>query len=281
MSGRDRRSISRSWWPSTIWPEADAGMSLFAIKLVAIAIILATAIAGSLAAYRTRRSRHAERLFALGSLFGAGVFLGAGLIHMLPDSVDLFAGLYPDLDYPVPYGVAALGLVAVLAVDRAGHHLNTRIRMQDAGAASAMILLLVLSFHSILAGAAIGTEDSSANSIVLLLAVVAHKGSAAFALTTGLLRSPPGRGSIWPLLLLFAAMTPLGILLGSVLQEVLAGPEARLAEGLFDAVAAATFVYVATLEIIGPEFRSAERNGTKLLALTGGLAIMALVALWL
>ena len=45
----------------------------------------------------------------------------------------------------------------------------------EAGAASAMILLVVLSFHSILAGAALGAEDSAANSIVLLLAVVATR----------------------------------------------------------------------------------------------------------
>jgi len=263
-------------------------MSLLAIKAIAILVILLTALLGGLAALRTQQSRHAGRLFALGSLFGAGVFLGAGLIHVLPDSVDLFARLYPKLDYPVPFGIAALGLIAVLAVDRLGHRLQARSPDAggEAGAASAMILLLVLSFHSILAGAALGAEDSAANSIILLLAVVAHKGSAAFALTSGLLRvpvsgEPEARKSIWGLLLIFALMTPLGILLGTGLQELLDGDAARLSEAVFDAFAAATFVYVATLEIIGPEFRSNDRSGSKLGALTAGLAVMALVALWL
>lgn len=236
---------------------------------------------------RTQQSRDADRLFVLGSLFGAGVFLGAGLIHVLPDSVDLFSRLYPKLDYPVPFGIVALGLIAVLAVDRLGHRLQARSRAVDgeAGAASAMILLVVLSCHSILAGAALGAEDA-ANSIVLLLAVVAHKGSAAFALTSGLLRvpvagAPAARKSIWRLLLIFALMTPLGIMLGTGLQELLDGDAARVSEAVFDAFAAATFVYVATLEIIGPEFRSNERSWSKLGALTAGLAVMALVALWL
>ena len=148
-----------------------------------------------------------------------------------------------------------------------------------------MILLVVLSFHSILAGAALGAEDSAANSIVLLMAVVAHKGSAAFALTSGLLRMPAGESgsarSVWSLLFVFALMTPIGIILGTGLQEVLDGDAARVSEAVFDAFAAATFVYVATLEIIGPEFRSNDRSGTKLGALTAGLAVMALVALWL
>ena len=263
-------------------------MTLLAIKAIAILVILLTALLGGLAALRTQQSRHADRLFVLGSLFGAGVFLGAGLIHVLPDSVDLFSRLYPKLDYPVPFGIVALGLIAVLAVDRLGHRLQARSRAVDgeAGAASAMILLVVLSFHSILAGAALGAEDSAANSIVLLLAVVAHKGSAAFALTSGLLRvpvagAPESRKSIWRLLFVFALMTPLGILLGTGLQELLDGDGARVSEAVFDAFAAATFVYVATLEIIGPEFRSDDRNWTKLSALTAGLAVMALVALWL
>lgn len=261
-------------------------MSLLALKAVAILIILLTAILGGLAAMRTRQSRHADRLFALGSLFGAGVFLGAGLIHVLPDSVDLFARLYPGLDYPVPFAIAALGLIAVLAVDRFGHRLQARsaARDGDAGAASALILLFVLSFHSILAGAALGAEDSTANSVVLLLAVVAHKGSAAFALTSGLLRVPSPEGGarpVWGLLMLFALMTPIGILLGTGLQELLDGDAARISEAVFDAFAAATFVYVATLEIIGPEFRANDRSGVKLGALTTGLAVMALVALWL
>ena len=263
-------------------------MGLIEIKLFAILVILLTALLGGLAAVRTRQSRHADRLFALGSLFGAGVFLGAGLIHVLPDSVDLFAHLYPSLDYPVPFGIAALGLIAVLAVDRLGHRLQARARadVADQGAATAMILLVVLSFHSVLAGAALGAEDSAANSIVLLLAVVAHKGSAAFALTSGLLRSRPahapgGQASVWRLLFVFALMTLLGILLGTGLQEILDGDAARVSEAIFDAFAAATFVYVATLEIIGPEFRADERDWTKLGALTAGLSVMALVALWL
>ena len=262
-------------------------MSLLAIKAVAILVILLTALLGGMAAVRTRRSRQADKWFALGSLFGAGVFLGAGLIHVLPDSVDLFAHLYPGLDYPVPFAIAALGLIAVLAVDRLGHLLQARTqdRRHDAGGTSAMILLVVLSFHSILAGAALGAEDSTANSIVLLLAVVAHKGSAAFALMSDLLRTPVGETDaarpVWYLLIVFALMTPLGILLGTGLQEILDGDAARISEAVFDAFAAATFVYVATLEIIGPEFRSNDRNGAKLGALTAGLAIMALVALWL
>ncbi|MBS28253.1 MAG: hypothetical protein CL566_04905 [Alphaproteobacteria bacterium] len=68
-------------------------MSLLAIKLIAVAAIFATAILGCLAAFGTSWSRHAERLFALGSLFGAGVFLGPGLIHVLPDSVAMFGAL--------------------------------------------------------------------------------------------------------------------------------------------------------------------------------------------
>jgi zinc transporter 1/2/3 len=147
--------------------------------------------------------------------------------------------------------------------------------------AAAILLLVVLSFHSILAGAAMGAEDSAANSAVLLLAILAHKGSAAFALTAGLMRGLPAGRTVWPPLLFFACMTPLGILLGAGLQALLTSGGARLAEGLFDALAAATFLYVATLEVIGPEFRKASSDVANLAVLALGVGVMALVALWL
>jgi zinc transporter 1/2/3 len=256
-------------------------MSLFAFKLAAIAAIVVVALAGGFAAVGTRRARNAERLFSLGALFGAGVFLGAGLIHMLPDAVEALNGRFPD--YPVPFALAALGLIAVLAIDRVGHALRAR-RISGAegeGTTGAILLLVVLSFHSILAGAAMGAENSTANSAVLLLAILAHKGSAAFALTTGLLRDRPAGQGVWPLLAVFAAMTPAGILAGAGLQEALSSSSARLAEGLFDAVAAATFLYVATLEVIGPEFRKPGSAAANLAVLSAGLGVMALVAVWL
>ncbi len=252
-------------------------MSLIAIKALAIALILVVAVGGGWTALRARNARHADRLFSLGAIFGGGVFLGAGLIHMLPDAVAQFGDLYPSLDYPVPYALAALGLILILAIDRAGHLMGEHGESRT----SALILLFVLSFHSILAGAAIGAEDSAANSIVLLLAVLAHKGSAAFALTTRILQDGGTARAVWPQLLLFSAMTPLGILLGASLQEMLSGDGARLSEGIFDALAAATFVYVATLEVIGREFGSENRAAGKFPALIAGLGVMALVALWL
>ena len=72
---------------------------------------------------RAWRALDADGLLVLGSLFGAGVFLGAGLILVLPDSVGLFARLYPGIDYPVPFAIVATGLIAVLAVDRLCHWL--------------------------------------------------------------------------------------------------------------------------------------------------------------
>jgi len=73
-------------------------MSLIAIKALAIAVILLVAFGGGLAALRTRDADNAERLFSLGSVFGGGVFLGAGLNHMLPDAVEQFSDLYPAPD---------------------------------------------------------------------------------------------------------------------------------------------------------------------------------------
>ncbi|HMB54851.1 MAG TPA: ZIP family metal transporter [Thermoanaerobaculia bacterium] len=58
---------------------------------------------------------------------------------------------------------------------------------------------------------------------------------------------PRQMGILW----LFVVTTPLGILLGTVASQYADGPTARLLEGIFDGIAAGTFLYVATLEI-GP-----------------------------
>lgn len=49
-------------------------------------------------------------------------------------------------------------------------------------------LLIVLSIHSIIAGMALGTETAIVGAVVILVAILAHKGTEAFALGVSLLR---------------------------------------------------------------------------------------------
>ena len=66
-------------------------MSILLFKIIMAFLIIATALAGGYFAFKIKDSKKSALYFSLGNTFAAGIFLGAGLIHMLPVSLSLFA----------------------------------------------------------------------------------------------------------------------------------------------------------------------------------------------
>jgi zinc transporter 1/2/3 len=252
----------------------------YMVKLIAIEVIFAVGMVGGLAAIGAQRSERREILFSFGSAFAAGIFLGAGLIHLLPDGIEALVGYFSELDFPLGFLIATLGFLLVTYIEMvylAGQHGPDT----DAGPAiTTYALVVILSVHSILEGAALGTEDTLVGSLAIFLAIIAHKGAAAFALGVGFQRSGFDRSRYMRLLLTFASMTPLGIVLGAGLEHLLQGNYGRLFEGIFDCLAAGTFLYIAIIEIIGKEFATKTRSGLKFVVLCVGLGLMVVIALW-
>jgi zinc transporter 1/2/3 len=142
------------------------------------------------------------------------------------------------------------------------------------------LLAIVLSIHSFIAGVALGIESTILGSIILFIAIIAHKGSAAFSLAInmmrgGILKSTHVRG-----ILLFSCMTPIGILLGSGLASAFESNTSDLIEGVFDSLAAGTFIYVSVLDIIEEEFSIPGNEALKFVSIMVGLSLMALLAVW-
>ena len=136
-----------------------------------------------------------------------------------------------------------------------------------------------LSIHSLIAGLTLGIS-SAAGAGVLLIAILAHKGAAGFALgSTFQEAAVPPRTRI-PALLVFVGSTPLGVILGGVAVETF-GEGGGAAEAWFKAIAAGTFLYIATLDIVREEFfPGGTERGRRLLMALLGAGIMALVAVW-
>ena len=86
-----------------------------------------------------------------------------------------------------------------------------------------------------------------------MLGILFHKGSAAFALMVSVHASGADTRRLWTVLTIFVAMTPLGIVLGAVASNLVAGQAALLIEGSFNALAAGTFIYIAILDVINAE----------------------------
>jgi zinc transporter ZupT len=97
-------------------------MYLPLFKLVSIAAIFLTGLVGGLLSLRLSASARSERLFSLGSAFAGGVFLGAGLIHMIPDARQGFLSAFPSYAFPWVSLICACGFLLVLFIERVLFH---------------------------------------------------------------------------------------------------------------------------------------------------------------
>ena len=234
------------------------------------------------------------RLLGWGNALAAGVFLGAGMIHMLPDAAQSWQRL--QVDYPMAFLLAAVAFVLMLLFEHVlpsehAHealHAHSGDRFESLhqhgaatdGRASAYAVLTALSIHAFLAGVALGAQSALDAALVIFVAIMAHKTTAGFALGVSLVRSNLARRtSLW-LLTLFGVATPVGILVGAVVGEALEGRAQQVFEALFLALAAGTFTYVATFDILRDEFPGGGSRLAKWLLVTGGVGLMAALALW-
>ena len=113
-----------------------------------------------------------------------GIFLGAGFIHLLLDAGEVLEGV---VAYPLaPLLAAVVVVVVLLLIDRVLFETSHTSGAAQGGGTTQpiypVVLLVVLSFYSIIAGIALGLEAEVAASVLVMLAILFHKGSAAFAL---------------------------------------------------------------------------------------------------
>lgn len=142
------------------------------------------------------------------------------------------------------------------------------------------ILVVVLSIHSFIAGLALGIETDDGSILAIFLAIFSHKFFAAFALGVALIKAGAPRSRLYKQVGIFATMTPLGIVVGTVLSVVLAGAAEQLASTILQSLAAGTFIFVALVEVITHELHKAKDRGLKFLAMLVGFVGMSVVAIW-
>ena len=242
--------------------------SVLILKVVSAVLIFVVGAAGAYSAIKIQGSGRSN-LLSIGNCVAGGVFIGAGLIHTLADSASLYGTLFPNLDFPAWAATAGLTVLLLLWIDR---RLSSSSTSDNA---SSFALFIVLSLHSLIAGMALGVETHPAQSVAILVAILAHKGSAAFALG---LRT--ANEKYWLQLFGFALMTPIGVLLGAAMTATLKGTSSLYFEAVFDSVAAGTFLYVALCEILPGEMSQAKNSAGLAASALAGLLLMALLALY-
>uniref|UniRef100_K3WWH9 Zinc/iron permease n=1 Tax=Globisporangium ultimum (strain ATCC 200006 / CBS 805.95 / DAOM BR144) TaxID=431595 RepID=K3WWH9_GLOUD len=167
-----------------------------------------------------------------------------------------------------------------------GHsHGHSHLGPAPAGSslAVAIVLFIALSFHSVLEGLGIGAQTSSAWGV--FLAIVVHKGLAAFALGSGLVQSSLKTSHVILYMVVFSFMSIIGIIIGWIIAAD--SSEDSAAAGICVALASGTFIYVAVMEVIPQEFprhsggsHKPQHTTQKMIALCLGYAIFGVLAKW-
>jgi zinc transporter ZupT len=134
------------------------------------------------------------------------------------------------------------------------------------------VLTGLLSVHSFIEGAAVGVEQDEASGWRILFAIAAHKAFAAFALGATLCRGGLEPRTLIKVMLIFASMTPLGIMLGASIVGDAAEGES-MAVGVVQAIASGSFIWVACVEIIATEL---DRPGDRFVKF-----VLVCVGMWL
>lgn len=281
-------------------------MILITFKLIAVVSIFLLTLCAGLIPLRFAIKRN--QLFHLGDAFASGIFLSAALIHLLPDAEVVFHKIYGSDSYPLAELYCIITFVFLLVIEhgaaiyskyrKSNHSHNHDAQYSPADSNNLalqqdmteqcgcgkniftpILLLLVLSIHSFVEGAAIGISPDFASALIIFIAVIVHKGSESLALASNLYRYALQLKHIGRLIILFSFMTPLGILLASLVNDTISGNTGLMLEAIFNAIAAGTFLYLGTVHIMKCE-KSFE-NFNEIFALILGVILMSTVALWI
>lgn len=255
-------------------------MDILVFKITAVIVTFTFGYLGGLLSLKLKQQRNSSKVFSYGNSFSGGVFLGAGLLHLLPESIERLESTVNIGNFPLAYLICAIGFILILFLEKTLNYVNKRKIKDNKSVIYPYILMVILSGHSIIAGLALGAEQVVNMALIILIAIIAHKGSAGFALGVNLLKANLELKSINYILITFSLMTPLGIFAGLLLSLDSELFSTKVVGGLFDALAAGTFIYISIVIIIVEEFSVNSNRLHKFMYLSLGLLLMAVIAIW-
>ncbi|KAM8826395.1 zinc transporter ZIP3 isoform 1-T2 [Synchiropus picturatus] len=151
-------------------------------------------------------------------------------------------------------------------------HFHVDFRSQSA--LRAFILVFSLSLHSVFEGLAVGLLEQPKEVLEICLALMIHKSIIAFSMSFKLIQGHLRRSAVVGCLLLFAAMSPVGIGMGVALTETKSSPQHKLARCSLEGLAAGTFIYITFMEILPHELKSGRNRIPKVAMLLLGFALV-------
>jgi len=170
------------------------------------------------------------------NLFADGIFVGIAILHLLPEAIHYthHSHLKPLHIYGLFFGT--IGCLAIIPsiIEKIFSNQNPPI-------IHAKIFLVLLSVHALLEGLCLGLSKHYETTILLTLALIIHKGLESFALIINQHKFIKSVLGIYAILLIFSAMTPVGIVAGIIGIGTFFTPEIL---AYFNAITAGTFIYM-------------------------------------
>lgn len=206
-------------------------------SLASVGILTVTCLSGLLPLTRWKTNTSAKNNRSLEAL-ASGIFLGAGLIHMLPEAS---SAPHP---YPWPYVATGSVFLFLLWLEHISRELQAH-QPDHHQRAVAWLTTLMLSVHSLLAGLALGLSDDAPTMLMVLVAILSHKWATSFALAVQLMRAQWQKARTLLIFSVYASMVPLGIVVGMHTVHWVGGNAHWVS--LFHACSAGTFLYIGTL----------------------------------
>ncbi len=229
--------------------------------------IFAVAIAGASPPLFKKWSDRQLHLFIA---FGAGVFLGAIFLHLLPDAIVLGSS-------GTASAMVLLGFVLILLVERilfGSHKFHCGEDCGHRHEVVGFVALIGLSVHSLTAGFGLGVGMLEPElGMVIFIAIIAHKATAAFSLATIFRLAGFSVKKTIGLILLFAIMTPLGALISLPFIHALQNVSLAIPTG----ITAGTFLYVATIDLVPEAFHADKEKISSFVWLVFGIFIMLMI----
>ena len=188
---------------------------------------------------------------------GAGVLIGSAFLVIIPEALEIFEGHEEEESHiePSTMGLAILSgfvlmlLLEIFGLPHAVHHDEDKHLL----GLSATIGLII---HAAVDGLAVGASVSSSTEtgLIVFVAIMLHKGPAAFGLSSFLQHIKVDKTKSQMYLLLFALSSPIvAILSFFTLQDSTFATDDNI--GLALMFSAGTFIYVATVDVL-PEVHS-------------------------
>eukprot|EP01091_Cochliopodium_minus_P021445 TRINITY_DN980_c0_g1_i2.p1 TRINITY_DN980_c0_g1~~TRINITY_DN980_c0_g1_i2.p1 ORF type:complete len:288 (-),score=73.64 TRINITY_DN980_c0_g1_i2:35-898(-) len=256
--------------------------------------------------------RKRDIFLSMGNSFAGGLFFSIGFFHLLPESNEIFEEVTGS-HFPYAFAIAPLGFLLIFFIEKVlfNHDHEKHINSEEIGLVKqsegegeksesesqsgsnqhsvnkksgaksevfgAFILFLAVSIHSIIEGVTLGIQSNVNQMIPILTAILSHKWTDTMALGINLARVETPFKKYLIEIILVSFMTPFGVLLGSAIDLSVSDDVSEFISAIVLAVATGTFIYVAVVDIILPEFKNPKYKWFKFCFLIFGMLLIGII----